>query len=131
MHPMLQSANKLAEEDWDEDKYKMEQRADNFGNDVENFPENAANWTGQQVGNVENFGDRAENKWDNAVDDVEDFPENAANWTGQKVQEVEDIPQDIENKWDGAVDDVEDFGGRMDNAYDDGRDEQRYDDGDY
>lgn len=128
---MPQSANKATEEDWDEDKYKMEQRVDNFGNDVENFPENAANWTGQQVGNVENFGDRVENKWDNAVNDVEDFPEDAARWTGEKVQEVEDIPQDIENKWDGAVDSVEDFGDRMDNAYDEGRDEQRYDDGDY
>lgn len=69
-----------------------------------------------------------ENRWDNAVDDVEDFPEDAARWGGRKVQEVEDIPQDIENRWDGAVDDVAEFGGRMDNAYDDGRNEQRYDD---
>jgi hypothetical protein len=42
------------------------------------------------------------------------------------VQEVEDIPQDIENRWDDAEDDVAAFGGRMDAAYDDGRDEQRY-----
>jgi len=108
-------------EDFERDKYRMEDRVDEFGNDVSNFPENAAGWTGEQVG-------RVENKWDNAVDDVEDFPENAARWTGEKVQAVEDIPQDIENKWDNAVDDVAGFGGRMDQAYDDGRDEQRYDD---
>lgn len=65
-----------------------------------------------------------ENKWDNAVDDVENFPENAAEWTGEQVGNVE-------NKWDNAVDDVQDFGDRMDNAYDEGRDEARYDDDDY
>ena len=125
---ILQHANNLIEQNWDDDKYRMEQRMDNFGNDAENFPENAANWAGQQVGNVENFGDRVENRWDNAVDNIEDFPEDAARWTGEKVQEVEDIPQDIENKWDNAVDGVEQFGDRMENAYDEGRDEQRYDD---
>ncbi|KAL6709857.1 hypothetical protein ACN47E_000642 [Coniothyrium glycines] len=111
-------------DDFERDKYRVE-------NDVSNFPENAANWTGEQVGRVENFDDRVEQRYDNAVNDVEDFPENAARWTGEKVQAVEDIPQDIENKWDNGVDDVEAFGDRMDNAYDDGRDEQRYDDGDY
>lgn len=80
------------------------------------------------MGRVENFGDRVDQRWDNAVDDVEDFPENAARWGGEKVQEVEDIPQDVENRWDGAVAGVENFGDRMDDAYDDGRDEQRYDD---
>ncbi|KAJ4377738.1 hypothetical protein N0V83_000568 [Neocucurbitaria cava] len=108
-------------EDWDQDKYRVE-------NDVENFPENAAGWTGEQVGRVENFDDRVENRVDNAVDDVEDLPENAARWTGEKVQEVEDIPQDINNRWDNAVGDVDRFGERMDNSYDAGRDEQRYDD---
>jgi len=49
-------------------------------------------------------------------------------WGGRKVQEVEDIPEDIENKWDSAVDDVEDSGDWVDNAYDKGRNEQRYDD---
>jgi hypothetical protein len=44
------------------------------------------------------------------------------------VQDVEDIPQDIENRWDNAENDVADFGGRMNQSYDDGRDEQRYDD---
>lgn len=67
-----------AEQDWDQDKYRVE-------NDVDNFPENAAGWTGEQVGRVENFDDRVENRADNAVDDVEDLPENAARWTGEKV----------------------------------------------
>jgi hypothetical protein len=117
-----------ADDDFERDKYRVENRFDEFGNDISNFPENAAGWTGEQVGRVENFDDRVENRFDNAVNDVEDFPENAARWGGEKVQEVEDIPQDIENKWDNAEDDVAAFGGRMDQAYDDGRDEQRYDD---
>lgn len=68
------------------------------------------------------------------------------NLGGRKVQEVEDIPQNIENKWDNAVDDVEDvpddvagfFGreaGRVErfddgiqDSFDQGRDEERYDD---
>ncbi|KAH7084332.1 hypothetical protein FB567DRAFT_79761 [Paraphoma chrysanthemicola] len=115
-------------DDYEEDKYRAEARVDQWGNDISNFPENAAGWTGEQVGRVENFDDRVEQRWDNGVNDVENFPENAARWTGEKVQEVEDIPQDIDNKWDNAVDDVAGFGGRMDQAYDDGRDEQRYDD---
>jgi hypothetical protein len=95
---------------------------------VSNFPQNTAQWTGEQVGRVENFDDRVDQKWDNAVSDVENFPENAAQWTGEKVQEVEDVPQDIENRWDNDVAGVERFGDRMDDAYDEGRDEQRYDD---
>jgi hypothetical protein len=108
-----------------------ERRVDEFGNDISNLPENTAAFAGQQVGRVENFGDDVEQKWDNGVNDVENFPENAAEWTGEKVQAVEDIPQDMENKWDNDVQDVEQFGDRMDNSYDQGRDEERYDDGDY
>ncbi|KAF1935735.1 hypothetical protein EJ02DRAFT_460114 [Clathrospora elynae] len=115
-------------QDWEGDKNRMENRVDQYGNDISNLPENAAGWAGQEVGRVENFDDRVENRFDNAVNDVEDFPENAAQWGGQKVQEVEDIPQDIEGKYDNAIGDVERFDGRMDNAYDNGRDEQRYDD---
>jgi hypothetical protein len=105
-----------------------ERRFDEFGNDISNFPENAAGYAGEQVGRVENFGDDVEQKWDNGVNDVENFPENAAEWTGEKVQAVEDIPQDMENKWDSEVQGVEQFGDRMDNAYDQGRDEERYED---
>ena len=97
-------------------------------NDFENAPENAAEWTGRKVGEVENipndveqdfdrFGDGVERKWDNAVDDVEDAPENAANWVGEKVGDVERFGDDVEN-----------YGDRLDNAYDQGRDEERYDD---
>ncbi|KAH8702690.1 hypothetical protein GQ44DRAFT_631501 [Phaeosphaeriaceae sp. PMI808] len=112
--------------------HEMKRRFDEFGNEITNFPENAAGWTGEQVGRAENFGDRVEYRVDEFGNDVENFPENAANWTGEQwddgVQDIEDIPQDIENKWDNAVDDVAEFGGRMDQAYDDGRDEQRYED---
>jgi hypothetical protein len=116
------------EDDLERDKYRVENRFDQYGNDITNFPENAAGWAGQEVGRVENFDDRVENRFDDAVNDVEDYPEDVARWGGRKVQEVEDIPQDIENKWDNVEDDVANFGGRMDAAYDDGKDEQRYDD---
>ena len=123
-----------AEEKWDEDKYRAEERfddaryradydADRAGdyverkwddgvNDVEDFPEDAARWTGRKV------------------DEVEDIPEDVADWTGRKVQEVEDIPEDVAG-WAGRrVEGVERFGDEIDNAYDDGRNEQRYDDDD-
>ncbi|KAK1089943.1 hypothetical protein LTR48_009280, partial [Friedmanniomyces endolithicus] len=84
-----------------------------------------------------------------------DFPENTARWGGEKVQEVEDIPQDveqgfdrfgrrIENGFDDVVDapeevsgwagrkvgDVERYDDNVGNAYEDGRDERRYEDND-
>lgn len=83
---------------------------------------------------------------EDGVQDVEDFPDDAARWTGRKVQEVEDIPEDIDRKWDNFKQDVEDvpddiaqdvgnvagrfdrFGDGVENAYDDGRYEARYDD---
>lgn len=109
---LIHESHKI-EEGWDHTK----ERVDDLGDDVANFPENAAGWTGEQVGRVENFGD-----------DVADFPENAAEWTGEKVQAVEDIPQDMEDRWDGMADRVDQFGDNMGNAYDQGRDERRYDD---
>ncbi|RHZ56690.1 uncharacterized protein CDV56_107149 [Aspergillus thermomutatus] len=92
---------------WDEDKDRIEQN-------VEDFPEDAARWTGEKVGEVEQIPenieqswdrteDRIENKWDNAVDDVEDFPENAAEWTGRKVGEVEQFGDNMENAYDEGV----------------------------
>jgi len=122
----------LTEDKWDEDKYRTEERFDDIGNRVD--------YDGDRV---ENWGER---KVYDGVQDIENFPEDAAQWTGNKVQEVEDIPEDIERKWDNAKQDVEDvpediaygvgdivggvdrFGNRMDNAYDDGRDDRRYDD---
>ncbi|KAL5355397.1 hypothetical protein BJX96DRAFT_170630 [Aspergillus floccosus] len=96
-------------EDWD----RAEDR-------VEEFPEDAARWTGEKVGEVEQIPenieqdwdraeDRIENGWDNAVDDVENAPENAAEWVGEQVGEVEQ------------------FGDRMENAYDQGEAEGRSD----
>jgi hypothetical protein len=103
-----------ADDDWDEDKERIEEN-------VEDFPEDAAQWTGEkvcvctcsrpavlctdadkryQVGEVEAIPDRIENKWDNAVDDVEDFPEDAAEWTGRKVGEVERFDDNIDNAYD-------------------------------
>ncbi|KAH9876603.1 hypothetical protein J1614_003734 [Plenodomus biglobosus] len=125
---LLMHEGENIKDDLERDEYRVENRVDEFGNDISNLPETAANWTGEQVGRAENFGDRVDQRFDNAVDDVENFPENAAQWTGEKVQEVEDVPQDIENRWDNAVDDVDQFGDRMGDAYDEGRDEQRYED---
>jgi hypothetical protein len=54
---------------------------------------------------------------------VTEFPENTAHWVGEKVEGVSET-------WDGAVESVEDFGGRMGDAYEEGRDDVRYDDDD-
>lgn len=97
-------------QDWDRD----EQR-------VEDFPEDAAQWTGRKVGEVEDvpedieqgfdrFGNRIGQGFNNAVDDVEDAPENVAGWVGNKVG------------------DVERFGDNVDNSYDEGKYEGRNDD---
>lgn len=102
-----------ARQDWEQDKYRMEEN-------VENFPDDAARWTGRKVGEVEDipqdveqgfdrFGERVEQRWDNAVDDVEYAPENAARWAGEKVGNVER------------------FGDNVDNAYDEGKYEGRND----
>ena len=40
------TADEGADNEYDYDKYRVE-------NDVENFPENAADWTGRKVGEVE------------------------------------------------------------------------------
>lgn len=104
----------------------------NAEQDVQNFPDNAARWTGEKVQDVENIPgdvegawDRTENRIDNDINqdiqNVEDFPEDAARWTGEKVQDVENIPGDIEGAVGGAFQDVENFGDRMDNAYDQGQ----------
>ncbi|KAK0277735.1 hypothetical protein LTR35_009571 [Friedmanniomyces endolithicus] len=105
-----------------------------------------------ESGNIENDYERDKYRVEN---DVEDFPENTARWGGEKVQEVEDIPQDveqgfdrfgrrIENGFDDVVDapeevsgwagrkvgDVERYDDNVGNAYDEGRDERRYEDND-
>jgi len=42
----------VAEEDYDEDKFPVERRFDEFGNEIYNFPENAAEWTGEHLRSV-------------------------------------------------------------------------------
>ncbi|KIW40291.1 uncharacterized protein PV06_07502 [Exophiala oligosperma] len=102
--------NKVAEEKWDEDKYRVENDVRQDVDNVEDFPEDAARWTGRKVQDVEDIPQDIENKWDNGVQDVEDVPEDVAGWAG------------------GKIGDAERFGDNVDNAYDQGRDESRYDD---
>nr|POF27642.1 hypothetical protein CFP56_71451 [Quercus suber] len=102
-------------------KEGFEQDKDRVEQNVEDFPEDAAEWTGRKVGEVEDipqdveqgfdrFGNRVEQGWDNTVNDVEDAPENIAEWVGEKVGGVER------------------FGDNLDNAYDEGKAEGRDDD---
>ncbi|KAL4942886.1 hypothetical protein BDV06DRAFT_191078 [Aspergillus oleicola] len=91
-------------DDFERDKYEVEQG-------VEDLPEDAARWTGEAVGEVEQVPERIEdgfdamgNKIEDAVDDVEDFPEDVAEWTGEKVGEVEQFGDDMENAYDEGVD---------------------------
>jgi len=129
---LLMHEGHKVEEHWDEDKARFEDRVDydrdriedrvdydrerfddrvRYDEDrVEDFPEDAANWTGRKV------------------QEVEDIPENVAGWAGRKTQEVEDIPEDVAG-WAGRkVGEVEDFGDDVRDSYDDGRDEQQYND---
>ncbi|TFK51142.1 hypothetical protein OE88DRAFT_1660484 [Heliocybe sulcata] len=106
------------ENDWDRDKYRVE-------NDVENFPDNAAQWTGRKVGEVEDIPQDVEYDYDRAKYGMENRFDNA-------VQDVEDIPQDLRDgvddaaRWVGdGVGDVERFDNGIDNSYDQGRDESR------
>lgn len=116
----------------------MERRWDDGVQDVEDFPEDAARWTGETVGAVESVPDRVEQGWDNAedrveqgwdntedrveqgwdntVEAVEDAPENMAEWVGEGVGKVERVGDEVEN-----------FGDEMESSYDQGRDEARYD----
>jgi len=129
---LLMHEGEKVEEKWDEDKYLAEERVDsaryradydadrveNWGEqkvydgvqDVENFPENAARWTGEKVQEVEDIPEDVDRKWDNFKQDVEDVPEDIAYGVG-------DVAGDVDR-----------FGNRIGDAYDDGRDDQRYDD---
>jgi hypothetical protein len=120
------------EEQFAYDKDRIENRVDydenRFENGVENLPDNAARWTGQKVGEVENIPQNiendydqakwgAENKFDNAVQDVEDVPDDVAGWVGGKVGDVERFDDRVDNFGDGIQD-----------TYDAGRDDERYGD---
>jgi len=147
---LLMHEGEKVEGDWDQDKYRAEQRFDNGINDVENAPDDAARWAGRGVQDVDDIPQdvdrwkdreeyRVDQKWDNGVQDVEDAPEDAARWAGRGVQDVEDIPQDVEgrfdydrdrveDKFDNGFQDVERFDNNVDNSYDQGRDQGRNDD---
>ncbi|OJJ79609.1 WW domain-containing protein [Aspergillus glaucus CBS 516.65] len=88
-----------------------EDKKDDIQEGVQDFPENAAHWTGEKVGEAEEipdnieegwdrFGDKVENSWDSTVDNVEDAPENVAEWTGEKVGAVESFGSDIGDAYD-------------------------------
>ena len=85
----------------DYDRQRFDDRVQYDENRVEDFPEDAAQWTGSKV------------------QEVEDIPEDVAGWTGRKVEEVEDIPDDVAG-WAGRrVQGVEDFGDKIEDSYDD------------
>jgi hypothetical protein len=83
----------LPDNDYEEDKYRVE-------------------------GDVDNAGRYVDRKWDNGVQDLEDAPEDAARWTGEEVQRVEDIPDRIENRFDYDRDRIEDIPDRIENRFD-------------
>lgn len=137
--PLFFGANTVSlAEDFGREEEHMERRWDDGVQDVEEFPEDAARWTGEAVGAVEsvpdrveydvdraedrveqgwdNTEDRVEQGWDNTVDAVEDAPENLAEWVGEEVGEVERVGDEVEN-----------FGDGIEASYDQGRDEERYD----
>jgi len=107
---LLMHEGEKVEEKWDEDKYRLEGDARDGVQDVEDFPDDAARWTGSKVQEVDDIPQDVERKWDDGVQDVEDVPEDVAGWTGRKVG------------------DVERFDDNVDNSYDQGRDDTRYDD---
>lgn len=90
---LLMHEGEKIHDEWEGEEDRIEER-------VEDFPENAAEWTGNKVGEAEYEVDKIENN-------VEDFPENAAEWVGDKVGSVER------------------FGDEIDYAYDEGRAEGR------
>lgn len=147
-------ADFVSDRKWDEDKYRFENRVDYDKDRLENRVDYDENRTENRVeydkNRVEDFPDDAA-QWGMfhgfLPSCTPPHKQLLILYTGgRKVQQVEDIPQDIENKWDNAVDDVEDapdrvadfFGreeGRVDrfddgiqNSFDQGRDEERYDD---
>ncbi|KAI9373787.1 hypothetical protein BJX61DRAFT_541455 [Aspergillus egyptiacus] len=78
----------------------FEEKKDDLEQDVEDFPEDAARWTGEAVGEVEQVPDRIEDGVEDVVQDVEDVPEDVAEWTGEKVGEVERFGDEMEGAYD-------------------------------
>lgn len=113
----LDIAENTTEDKFDNAKYDLEQDARDGVQDVEDFPDNAARWTGEKVQDVEDIPQDVDRKWDNAVQDVEDVPEDVSGWAGRKVGDAERYGDDVER-----------YGDNIDNSYDQGRDDARYDD---
>ena len=113
----LTCADSLIEDRFKNAKYDLEDDARDGVQDVENFPDDVARWTGEKVQDVENIPQDIDRKWDNAVQDVEDVPDDVAGWTGRKVGDVERYGDDVER-----------YGDNIDNSYDQGRNDARYDD---
>lgn len=109
-----------AEERFQGDEYRTDEGFDRFGNGVENFPDDAAQWTGEKVGEVEAIPQDIDQGFDRFGDRVEDG-----------VQDVEDIPEDVVGWAGDKVGDVERFGDNIDDSYDAGRDVGRHGDDDY
>ncbi|OQV10456.1 WW domain-containing protein isoform 2 [Cladophialophora immunda] len=86
---LLMHEGEKVEEKWDDAKYDVENDVRDGVQDVENFPDNAARWTGEKVQEVEDIPQDVDRKWDNAVQDVEDVPDDVAGWAGRKVGDVE------------------------------------------
>lgn len=124
---LLMHEGEKVKDDWEEDKYSAENKFNEFGRDVENAPENVAGWTGEKVGEMEEFPDRVERRWDNAVDDVEDVPERVERKWDNAVDDVEDAPERVAGWMGDKVGEVEGYGDRIDDAYDQGRADGRYD----
>lgn len=57
------------ENGFERDKYRVENDFRRAGDDVVDFPENAARWGGEKVGDVERFDDNVEGAWDQGRDD--------------------------------------------------------------
>ena len=95
---------------YDYDRDRVENRVDYDVDRVEDFPDDTARWAGREEQRVE------------------DFPDDAARWAGREEQKFDDIPEDAAG-WAGRkVGDVERFDDNVDDSFDYGRDEQRYDD---
>lgn len=142
------SVSRSPAEDIGRAEQHLERKWDDGVQNVEDFPEDAARWTGEAVGAVESVPDRVEDGWDrtedrveagwdrtedrveagwdrtedrvedgwdNTVEAVEDAPSNVAEWVGEGVGKVEHFG-----------DEVEDYGDRLEQSYDQGRDEERY-----
>jgi hypothetical protein len=116
----------------------MERRFDDGVDRVEELPQDAARWTGEAVGEVEAVPDRVEQGWDRTEDRVEQGWDRAEDkvehgWDNT-VDAIENAPENIAHGIGEGVGDVERFGDRVESygegleeSYDAGRDERRYD----